>query len=109
MKKLIMLGVAVLAVSATVASAADGKELWKDKCLKCHGEDGKGQTKMGQKLGVKDYSDAKIQAELKDEAATKAIKEGVKDKEGKVVMKPAEDLSDADIKALVEHLRTLKK
>ena len=50
-----------------------------------------------------------IQDAMKDEAAIKAIKDGVKDKDGKVVMKPAEDLSDADIKALVAYMRTFKK
>jgi cytochrome c551/c552 len=50
-----------------------------------------------------------VQAELTDDAAFKAIKEGVKDKEGKIVMKAAEGLSDADIKALVQHLRSFKK
>ena len=77
--------------------------------FRSHGADGKGQTKMGQKLGIKDYTDAKVQAELKDDAATKAIKEGLKDKEGKVLMKPSEDVSDADIKALVAYMRTFKK
>jgi cytochrome c1 len=46
---------------------------------------------------------------LKDEAAIKAIKEGLKDKEGKTLMKPAEGTSDEDIKALVAYMRTLKK
>jgi cytochrome c553 len=109
MKKLIVLSIASLALTAFVASAADAKDVWKDKCAKCHGEDGKGQTKMGQKLGVKDYTDAKVQADLKDDAAFKAIKEGVKDKDDKTVMKPAEDLSDADIKALVAYVRAFKK
>jgi len=64
---------------------------------------------MGQKLGIKDYTDAKVQADLKDDAAFKAIKEGVKDKDGKTVMKPTEGLSDDDIKALVQHMRGFKK
>jgi cytochrome c1 len=64
---------------------------------------------MGQKLGAKDYSDAKVQAELKDDAGFKAIKEGLKDKEGKVLMKPAEATTDDDIKALVAYMRTFKK
>ena len=63
----------------------------------------------GQKTGAKDYTDAKVQAELKDEAAFKAIKEGLKDKDGKVLMKPAEGTSDEDIKALVAYMRTFKK
>ncbi len=52
---------------------------------------------------------AKVQAEMKDAAAFKAIKEGVKDKDGKALMKPAENLSDDDIKALVAFMRTFKK
>jgi cytochrome c551/c552 len=40
---------------------------------------------------------------------TKAIKEGVKDKAGKVAMKPAENVTDADIKALVAYVRAFKK
>jgi len=109
MKKVITLSVAALLLTAFTANAADAKETWTKSCAKCHGEDGKGQTKMGQKLGIKDYTDAKVQAELKDEAAFKAIKEGLKDKDDKVLMKPAEDLSDAEIKGLVAHLRALKK
>ena len=96
MRKILTVIVAIIAVSALSAKAADGKALYEKDCAKCHGADGKGETKMGKKYGCKDYTDAKVQAELKDEAATKAIKEGYKDKEGKVVMKPAEGLSDDD-------------
>lgn len=109
MKKTLILGLALLAGAALSARADDAKALFEKDCAKCHGADGKGQTKMGQKLGIKDYTDAKVQAELKDDAATKAIKEGLKDKEGKVLMKPAESLSDADVKALVAYMRTFKK
>ena len=109
MKKLLTLTIAIIAVSALSASAADAKASYESNCAKCHGADGKGQTKMGQKLGVKDYTDAKVQADLKDDAAIKAIKEGLKDKDGKTLMKPAESLSDDDIKALVAYMRTFKK
>jgi cytochrome c553 len=109
MKKLIAAAVALTFGAALVASAADAKENWEKMCAKCHGADGKGQTKMGQKLGIKDLTDAKLQAELKDDAAFKAIKEGLKDKEGKTQMKAAEGLSDDDIKALVKHVRQFKK
>jgi cytochrome c553 len=91
------------------ASAGDVKENWEKLCTKCHGPDGKGQTKMGQKLEIKDLTDAKLQAELKDEEAFKAVKEGIKDKEGKIKMKPAEGVNDDEIKALIAHVRTLKK
>ena len=109
MKKLLPLLVAVLAVPAISARAADAKALYAKDCAKCHGEDGKGETKMGKKLGAKDYTDAKVQAELKDDAAFKAIKEGLKDKDGKILMKPSEGASDQDIKDLVAYMRTFKK
>lgn len=111
MKKTLILTVMAGVAAAMTVSGADAtaKKNWDEQCAKCHGAEGKGDSKMGQKLGVKDYTDAKVQAELKDDAAFKSIKEGLKDKEGKVLMKPVEGLSDADIKALVAHMRTFKK
>ncbi len=109
MKKTVLSILAISAAALLSASAADVKENWDKQCAKCHGPDGKGDTKMGQKLAIKNLTDAKLQAELKDEEAFKAIKEGIKDSEGKIKMKPAEGLSDEDIKALVAHVRTLKK
>ena len=109
MKKILLLTVALSATAMLSAAAADAKANYDKGCAKCHGKDGKGNTKMGQKAGVKDYTVPKVQAEMTDAAAIKAIKEGLKDKDGKVQMKPAEDLSDADIKALVDYMRTFKK
>jgi len=109
MKKLIPVIVAAMALSALSLRAADAKALYEQQCAKCHGADGKGDTKMGKKLGAKDYTDAKVQAELKDDSAFKAIKEGLKDKEDKVLMKPIEGASDDDVKALVAYMRTFKK
>ena len=107
--KMITLASALFVAALVSASAGDGKEIWGKSCAKCHGEDGKGQTKMGQKLSVKDFTDAKVQADIKDEDALKAIKEGVKDKEGKTLMKAAEGVTDDDAKALVQLVRGFKK
>ncbi len=108
MKKTLLITVATLALAVASGHAADAKGLFESKCAKCHGADGKGETKMGKKLGIKDYSDAKVQAALTDAAVVKAIKEGKKDGE-KVLMKPAEDVSDDDVKALATYVRSLKK
>ena len=109
MKKMFVLIVAAGLAAGLTAKAADAKENWTSHCAKCHGEDGKGETKMGKKAGCKDYTSAKVQDELKDDKAIKAIKEGMKEGD-KEVMKPfAEKLSDDEIKALVAHLRAFKK
>ncbi len=109
MKKIILLTSAVILAGAMAAGAADGKALWDQHCAMCHGADGKGQTNMGKRLNCKDYTDSAVQAALTDEAASKAIKEGFKDKDGKAVMRPAANLSDDDIKGLVAYMRTFKK
>lgn len=109
MKKLICTTVIAVAAAAGTLLAADAKVTYAKECTKCHGADGKGDTKMGKKLGAKDYTDPKVQAEVTDATAFKAIKEGLKDKEGKTVMKPTEGVSDAEIKAVVAYLRTFKK
>jgi cytochrome c6 len=109
MKTLTPILVAAVALSLSSARAADVKELYEKTCVKCHGADGKGETKMGKKVGVKDLTDAKVQGAFTDDQAFKTIKDGKKDSEGKILMKPAEGATDDDIKALVAHMRTFKK
>lgn len=108
MKKSIIVAAVISVLAAWTVQAEEAKALYTKQCAKCHGEDGKGQTKMGKKLEAKDYTDAKVQEELKDDAAMKAIKEGLK-KDDKTLMKPAEGLSDNDIKGLIAYMRTFKK
>ena len=98
-----------LAAGALVTRAADAKENWEKQCQKCHGADGKGETAMGKKLKVKDYTDAKVQDAFKDEEAFKITKEGKKE-DGKDMMPAyAEKLSDQEIKDLVAYVRKFKK
>ena len=88
----------VLTLTAGIAQAAPAAENWDNLCASCHGADGKAQTKTGKKLKIRDYTDAKVQAELKDEEMTKAITEGIK-ADGKEKMKAfKEEISDAEIK-----------
>ena len=114
MKKILLLVTMFGLAAALSAKAADAKENWENLCAKCHGVEGKGDTKMGQKLGAKDFTDAKVQAEIKDEAAVKAVKDGIKDADGKTKMKAFvtgadTPLSDDQVKALVAYVRGLKK
>ena len=101
--------VAALALTATTTLfAADAKENFEKLCSKCHGPDGKGDTKMGKKLEIKDFTDAKYQDSFKDEKATTVIKEGLKDGD-KMKMKAYEELSADEVKALVAYIRAFKK
>jgi len=114
MKKIVLLVTLFGLAAALSAKAADVKDNWDNLCAKCHGAEGKGDTKMGQKLGAKDFTDATVQAGLKDDDLTKAIKDGVKDDDGKTKMKPFvtgadTPLSDDEVKALVTYVRGLKK
>lgn len=89
--------------------AADTKANWDLHCAKCHGADGKGDTKMGKKLAVKDYTNGKVQAELKDDNGIKSIRDGMKEGD-KILMKPyGRSLSEDEIKALVKYMRDFKK
>src|ERR1051325_11733606 len=100
------LGVTVV---ATLGRAAPVAENWENLCAKCHGTDGKGQTKMGKKVSAKDYTDAKVHAQFTDAQLEKVIADGAKDKAGKETMKGyKDDLSAAEIKELVAYVRKFK-
>lgn len=99
----------VLALAGGVSYAAPASENWENSCASCHGADGKGQTKQGKKLKIRDYTDAAVQAELKDEEMVKAILDGVKGDNGKERMKGFKDeLSEQDAKDLVAFIRQMK-
>ena len=95
-------------VVAVYGSEPDGNTVFASKCTMCHGADGKGSTKMGTKLGILDLSSSKVQAAAKDEDLLKIIKEGVS-RDGFVLMRPyADKLTEAEIKACLQFIRTLK-
>ncbi len=105
--KHLILGSAVTAAAA-LAFAAPASENWENHCAKCHGADGKGQTKVGKKLNVKNYTKADVQAKMTDQEIIKATAEGVFDK-GKEKMKAFKgELSEAEIKDFVAYIRKFK-
>ena len=101
MKRKLFVFVTVIIASADIGFAGDAAGIWSQQCASCHGKDGSGNTMMGKKLGVKNYT--KDQG-FSDAEATNVIKNGkgkMKGFKGK--------LSDADVKALVAYVRSLKK
>jgi mono/diheme cytochrome c family protein len=101
MKRKILVFATIILASAGIGFAADAAATWSQNCASCHGKDGSGNTMMGKKLGVKDYTK---EQSFSDAEAANVIKNG----KGK--MKAYKDkLSDADVKALVAYVRSLKK
>lgn len=96
------------AAGAAVSVAAPAAENWENHCAKCHGADGKGQTKVGKKLQVKDYTDAKVQAGMTDADMVKATTDGVFEKEKEKMKAYKDELSAAEIKDLVAYVRKFK-
>lgn len=101
MKRKIFAFATIIIASAGIGLAADAAATWNQQCASCHGKDGSGNTMMGKKLGIKDYTK---EQSFSDAEATNVIKNG----KGK--MKGYKDkLADADVKALVAYVRSLKK
>jgi mono/diheme cytochrome c family protein len=109
MKRITLLIAVCWLVGAGSALAADAKENWEKHCQKCHGADGKGETVMGKKLKIKDYTDAKVQASFTDAEAIKLTKEGKKEGDKTLMKGFADVLSEAETKDLVAYLRKFKK
>ena len=78
-------------------------------CKKCHGEDGKGDTAMGKKFSIRDYTDPAVQESMTDEAIIAAIKDGVKDENGrKTMLAFGKKLSEEEIATVAAYVRTLQ-
>ena len=98
-----------LLAGAVIGFAAPVAENWENHCTKCHGSDGKGQTKVGRKLALKDYTSAEVQAKMTDEEILQAIADGVFDN-GKERMKGYKaELGPGEIKELVAYVRKFKR
>lgn len=98
--------VALLALSMTRTAQAEEPTtatVFKERCALCHGPDGMGQTVMGKKLGVKDWSDGKTLNWMSDADAAKEISFG------KLLMPGFPQLADGQVKAMVAYIRTLQK
>ncbi len=116
MRAWMSLGAAAILVLVCLRPAhadADGAKDWKAKCQACHGPDGKGKTKQGEKMGIGDITTKEWQATFTDAKITETIEKGLnrKSKDGKVQKMTAlkGKLTPEQIKALIAHLRKLAK
>jgi cytochrome c551/c552 len=91
---------------ANVVTAQDGEIDAERLYKKSHDSDGSGKTPAGKKVHAKDYTKKSVQAEFTDEEAFKVIREGSKDEDGKDLMDPYPDYTDAEIKALIALVRS---
>ncbi|HEX8558488.1 MAG TPA: c-type cytochrome [Pyrinomonadaceae bacterium] len=104
---------AAAAVSAAAAGpgpqrresqAERGRAVYADRCVRCHGADGRGQTRMGQDVGAPDMSDPAWQKARGDARMIASVADG----RGQM---PAfkKRLSRQDIAASVVYVRTLRR
>lgn len=108
-KKITLTLATLLLASALNSHAADVAENWTKHCGSCHGADGTAKTKAGRISGAKDLTDAAYQKQFTDEQMLQRLKDGVIDK-GKEKMQPFKTvLSDDELKALVQKVRTMAK
>ena len=93
---------AAASLNPLAAAPLSGADLFKGKCVMCHGQNGSGDTPMGQKLKIRDLRSADVQKQTDAEFTTIITN-------GKPPM-PAygKTLAPADIKQLVTYLRNMQ-
>ncbi len=85
---------------------ADGEGLFLKHCAACHGKDGKAQTPVARKLGVKDLS----QSKLTDAEVEKQVVEGRRDERGNQKMPSFKGrLSPEELKSLIAAVKAFRK
>ncbi|MDX2171260.1 MAG: cytochrome c [Deltaproteobacteria bacterium] len=100
-KHLAFLGVALLLVGGSAASAADGAAIFKTYCAKCHGETGHSDTSVGKSMKVPPLAgDANIQKMSEADVAARI-------KSNKKHPAKVKGLSDDDINAVATFVKQL--
>lgn len=95
--------VVLVACGGTTLAAQDTAGTYKAKCSACHGADGKGETAMGKKFGLKDLASPDVQ-KMSDDELTAIISDG-KDK----MPSYKKSLKPEQVKELVGYIRSLAK
>ena len=98
----------VLCLAAALVTPAfaqsSGVDIYKAKCLMCHGPDGLANNSVGKAMKVPSFKDPAV-IKATDAELFAAVKNGKGSK------MPAQNgkLTDAQIKAVIEYVRTLEK
>jgi cytochrome c6 len=94
---------AVFTLWPSQAIGASAADLYKTKCVMCHGADGSGKTPMGKRLGLRDLRSEEIQKQPDSE-----LMEAIQNGKGKM---PAQKghLGKDEIRQLVGYVRELAK
>lgn len=90
--------------SSAASGSTDGKSLYQEVCSRCHGSGGKPSPSLVARIGVKDLTSPALQARLDIEAIEKQIRNGSKNRQMPAFQGA---LSDAQLKALAEYVKTL--
>ena len=103
-RPVVMLSVTLLVlVLAPALHAGDAAALYTSKCAACHGADGKAGTAMGKKLAIRSFASPDVQKQSDADLL------GVVTKGKQKMPAYGGKIADADLKALVQHIRGFTK
>jgi len=92
--------------SQIAGGRADGARVFDEACARCHGPRGVPEAGMVAQIGVKDLTTNRVQRSFSDADLRKQIIEGSRNMK---MPSFAGALTDAQIDAVIEHVRTLGK
>jgi len=102
-KFLSLLGAVAFLLSSTTPAQDKSSDTYRQKCVACHGPDGKALTPAAKNLGVRSFASPEV-AKMSDADLSAAIDKG----KGK--MPPyGKSMKPEEIKAMVAYVRTLSK
>ena len=120
--KVVVFWVGVLVLLTSVAAAASGvtpaagaqkgsaaqiergRAVYSDRCVRCHGSDGQGRTRLGESLEPPDLSDPNFQRSHSNSRMIASVTQG---RGGMPAFK--KKLSRQDIAASIAYVRTLRR
>jgi len=106
----IVIGATVATLTGAITSyvwAAEAKDLFSDNCASCHGPSGKGDGPAGKMLQPPPSDFATALKGKSDDYIKKIIKEGGAANGKSASMPAASDLTDDQIKSLVDYIKHL--